>query len=155
MKNREIKIEHSAGGTPAVPGEGAAAQFMISRRLVFVCFLILHCAFCLRALAQGTAFTYQGQLNTNGQPANGNYDFQFHLYDAPTSGNQMPVVPTSPNVAVSNGLFTTGMDFGSNVFTGTVNWLEIAVQPHNGGGFTTLSPRQQILPVPGAIFANS
>jgi hypothetical protein len=106
-------------------------------------------------LAQLTAFTYQGRLDTNGQPANGTYDFQFRLYDASTNGNQVPVIPLSPNIAVSNGLFTTAMDFGNNVFTGAVYWLEIAVQPHNGASFTTLSPRQPIPPVPGAIFANS
>jgi hypothetical protein len=33
------------------------------------------------ASAQGTAFTYQGLLNANGNPANGNYDFEFALYD--------------------------------------------------------------------------
>jgi endosialidase-like protein/Regulator of Chromosome Condensation (RCC1) repeat protein len=105
--------------------------------------------------AQVTAFTYQGRLNDNGQPANGNYDFQFRLYDSPTNGGQVPVIPVSPNVPVSNGLFTTGMDFGSGVFNGTTYYLEIAVQPKNGGGFTTLSPRQVILPVPGAVFASS
>ena len=34
------------------------------------------------ALAQGTAFTYQGQLNSNGGPANGIYDLQFAIYDS-------------------------------------------------------------------------
>ena len=96
----------------------------------------------LPLLAQGTAFTYQGRLATNGQPANGNYDFQFRLYDAATNGNQVPTIPLSPNIAVSNGLFTTGMDFGATAFNGTVYWLEIAVQPHTGSGFSTLSPRQ-------------
>ena len=33
------------------------------------------------ALAQGTAFTYQGRLNDAAGPANGNYDMQFKLYD--------------------------------------------------------------------------
>src|SRR5262249_39434654 len=30
-----------------------------------------------------------------------------------------------------------------------------AVEPHDGATLTTLSPRQEILPVPGALFANS
>jgi hypothetical protein len=33
------------------------------------------------AQAQGTAFTYQGQLAHNGLPADGNYDFFFTLYN--------------------------------------------------------------------------
>lgn len=106
--------------------------------------------------AQVTAFSYQGRLSdTNGQPLNGNYDFQFRLFDAPTGGGQVPVVPVSPDVTVSNGLFTTGLDFGNNVFDGTTYWLEIAVQPHTGGGFATLSPRQLILPAPYAITAGN
>ena len=30
--------------------------------------------------AQGTAFTYQGQLQNNGSPASGAYDFTFALF---------------------------------------------------------------------------
>lgn len=105
--------------------------------------------------AQITAFTYQGRLNDNGQPANGIYDFEFLLFDAETNGGQFPVAPISLNVVASNGLFTTGMDFGTNAFHGRAAWLEIAVRPQNTGNFTTLSPRQAILSVPGAVFANS
>ena len=39
----------------------------------------------------GTAFTYQGRLNSTGQPANGHYDLRFTLYDAVTEGN-VPVL---------------------------------------------------------------
>jgi hypothetical protein len=106
-----------------------------------------------RATAQGTVFTYQGQFTDGGQPANGtNYGMVFYLYDAPTSGNLLGNLGI-PSVTVSNGLFTTSLDFG-NVFDGTPRWLEISVQK-NGGAFTTLSPRQPILPVPYAIFANT
>ncbi len=30
--------------------------------------------------AQGTAFTYQGRLNSGGVPANGTYDFVFTIF---------------------------------------------------------------------------
>src|SRR5687767_5120339 len=66
-----------------------------------------------------TAFTYQSRLTDSGQIANGTYDFQFRLFDAPTNGAQVPLVLGYPTVAVSNGLFTTGLDFGNNVFNGT------------------------------------
>ena len=36
--------------------------------------------------AQTTAFTYQGKLTDAGNPANGNYDLQFKLFDTPTVG---------------------------------------------------------------------
>jgi hypothetical protein len=51
---------------------------------------------------------------------------------------------------VSNGLFTTLIDFGT-AFDGSSNWLEIAVLPSGNGSFTTLTPRQQITPMPYAI----
>jgi hypothetical protein len=45
----------------------------------------LFLAAAVGALAQGTAFTYQGRLNVSGSPANASYDFQFALYDAATA----------------------------------------------------------------------
>ncbi|MDB6016144.1 MAG: Alpha-tubulin suppressor and related protein-like protein, partial [Pedosphaera sp.] len=38
--------------------------------------------------AQGTAFTYQGRLVDNSNPANGIYDFRFSLFDNSTGGTQ-------------------------------------------------------------------
>lgn len=105
------------------------------------------------AHAQGTLFTYQGRLNDGGAPANGtNYGMVFYLYDAPTNGNLLGNEGIV-SVSVSNGLFTVPLDFGG-VFDGNPRWLEISVQK-NGGGFTTLAPRQQITPTPYAVFANT
>jgi hypothetical protein len=79
-------------------------------------------------IAQGTAFTYQGQLQSGGSPANGNYDFTFALYNTnTTSGTQVGSTLTDTNVGVTNGLFTVTLDFGS-VFTGNATWLSIAVR---------------------------
>ena len=109
-------------------------------------FILLSFLAGLQHLTAQTAFTYQGRLNDNGQPANGTYDFQFRLYDAEVGGAQVPTIPVAAGVTVSNGLFTTTIDFGDGVFDGTTYWLEIAVQPMNGGGFVTLDPRQPITP---------
>ena len=38
------------------------------------------------AFAQGTAFTYQGRLNSSGSPANGSYDLTFTLYTTNFTG---------------------------------------------------------------------
>src|SRR5438309_3656230 len=101
-----------------------------------------------------TAFTYQGRLTDNGQPANSTYDFQFRLFDAPTNGAQVPVVLAYPTVTVSNGLFTTGLDFGSNVFNGTTWWLEVSLRPSGTSSeFTFLTPRQPLMPTPNALFS--
>jgi hypothetical protein len=40
--------------------------------IVLMFFAVVH-----QVVAQGTAFTYQGQLQNNGAPANGTYDLQF------------------------------------------------------------------------------
>jgi len=107
------------------------------------------------AFAQGTAFTYQGQLVSGSTPASGSYDVTFSLFNANASGVAIAGPVTNTATAVSNGLFTTTVDFGTGVFTGTSYWLEIAVRTNGGGAFTTLSPRQPVLPTPYAIYSVS
>ena len=58
-------------------------------------------------------------------------------------------------MAVTNGLFTVSLNFGPGIFSGANYWLQIAVRTNGAGSFTTLSPRQPLLPVPYAIFANT
>lgn len=114
--------------------------------------LIFHFLPC-SVFAQGTAFTYQGRLNVNGGPANGLYDFNFTVYDAPTNGNTVADKALLFGVGVTNGLFTVTLDYGTNVFTGAGRWMEIVVRTNNGSDITTLSPRQPMTPSPYAIFA--
>ena len=97
--------------------------------------------------AQGTAFTYQGRLNTVGGAATGSYDLTFTVYDAVTDGNPVGSALTNSPTAVSNGLFTVTLDFAGGVFNGNPRWLEIGVRTNGSGSFTTLSPRQAIRPV--------
>jgi hypothetical protein len=107
------------------------------------------------AFGQGTAFLYQGQLSNGGTAANGSYDFAFSVFDAEANGHLLATPLTNDNVAVNNGLFTTTVDFGPGIFTGPTNrWLNVAVST-DGTNFTSLSPRQPVLAVPYAIFANS
>src|SRR5215831_3999241 len=103
--------------------------------------------------AQGTAFTYQGQLKDGSLPANGIYDFRFALYDAVSSGAQQGISLTNSATIVSNGLFMATLDFG-NQFPGAARWLEIGVRS-GGGNFATLVPRQPVTPSPYAIAAGS
>lgn len=116
---------------------------------------ILTTGHLLPANAQTTAFTYQGRLSDGGAPANGIYDLQFVLYDAETAGDQIGNALTNFTVGVSNGLFTTMLDFGSTPFDGSSLWLEISVRPAGGDVFNTLAPRQPIASTPYAILANS
>jgi hypothetical protein len=100
--------------------------------------------------AQGTAFTYQGQLEVNGQPANGSYNLTFALFSSSTGADPVGAVLTNSATVVSNGLFTVMLDYG-NIFSGSALWLQIGVQT-NTEPFTTLVPRQKITPAPYAIY---
>ena len=104
--------------------------------------------------AQGTAFTYQGRLNSGGAVANGSYDVAFRLFATNITGSAIAGPVTNAAVAVTNGLFTTTVDFG-NQFPGAARWLELAVRTNGSGTFTTLSPRQVLSATPYAITANS
>ena len=106
----------------------------------------------LSTFAQGTAFTYQGQLNDGANPASGTYNMRFALFDALTVGNQAGSPLTNSPVNVSNGLFTVTLDFGAN-FPGADRWLEIGVRSNGIATFTNLVPRQKITPSPYAIYA--
>ena len=105
-----------------------------------------------QAAAQGTLFTYQGRLNDGTNVANGSYDLRFFLYNAVTGGSIIAGPITNPATAVSNGLFTVSLDFGS-VFDGTSLWLQIGVRTNGAASFTPTSPRQAVTPTPYAIFA--
>jgi hypothetical protein len=106
-----------------------------------------------QAAAQGTAFTYQGQLSANGAPADGSYDLTFTLYTN-SSGAAATAGPiTNLAIGVSNGLFTATINFEADVFTGASNWLQIAARTNGNGAFTTLTPRQEITATPYALFA--
>lgn len=107
------------------------------------------------ASAQGTAFTYQGRLEDNGVPANNSYDFHFLVFDAENAGIQQGVTLLRAGVAVSNGLFTTTLDFGADTFNGSARWLEIQVSPANLSDFITLTPRQALTPTPYALYASN
>jgi hypothetical protein len=123
-------------------------------------FLFVAASLCLAiaatpAFAQGTAFTFQGQLVNNGVPANGNFDLQCGLYISPTLtvGYQIGSAITVANVPVVNGLFSTVLDFGANIYNGTNYWVDVAVRPSGSGAFANLNPRQALTPTPYAVYA--
>ncbi len=83
----------------------------------------------------------------------------FKLFNQDTGGAQVGQTITHDNVGfhwppvrVSAGLFAVELDFGG-VFPGADRYLEIAVRPHGTGPYTTLAPRQALLPTPYAILA--
>jgi hypothetical protein len=121
--------------------------------LLFILFFFVMLSASQSILAQSTAFSYQGKLLDGGNPADGNYDLQFKLFDTVTvgTGAQQGSTVTVSNVTVSNGSFSVSLDFGAIAFPGADRYLEIAVRPANTGSYTTLTPRQPITSTPYAI----
>ncbi|HKP53635.1 MAG TPA: hypothetical protein VJ183_13410 [Chloroflexia bacterium] len=98
----------------------------------------------------GSGFTYQGHLLDNGNPANGQYDFVFTLFDALSGGNQVGTV-TLTSQTVSDGLYTATLDFGAGTFQGEARWLQISVRRVGAPSYTTLSPRVALTATPYAL----
>src|ERR1043166_2525433 len=118
--------------------------------------VILLTALCsMNLFAQGTAFTYQGRLNNNGAPANGTYDLLFTIYASAPGTNDAFANQTNAATVLSNGLFTTTLNFGPGIFTGEERWLEIAVRPSGSSTYTNLNPRQKITATPYAVTASN
>lgn len=117
--------------------------------LILALFAGLH-----KTTAQGTAFTYQGQLTDNGAPATGIYDLRFTVYDALNAGNPVGSVMDANDLGVTNGLFTVTLDPGAGVFPGAARWLSIGVRPGASvGAYTNVTPRQALTATPYAFKA--
>jgi hypothetical protein len=104
------------------------------------------------ASAQGTAFTYQGRLDSGGNAANGTYDFRIRLA-SDAQGNTYVGSPVVTNgIAVANGQFVVSLDFGA-VFNGDNFWLEVGVRTNGAVGYTMLAPLQPLTAAPYAQYA--
>ena len=113
--------------------------------------LVLMTSARLLAAPAGKAITYQGNLQDNGVPANGNYDMVVTMWDSLVGGQAVSLsyyydgVPGHyPAVVVTDGLFTLTVDFGS--FDSSDRYLQIAVRPHGQGNFTTSSTTSVLSP---------
>jgi len=103
------------------------------------------------ALAQTTVFAHQGKLEFDGVPANGDYDFQFKLFDAPVDGAQKGSTLDHLNITVTNGAYTVNLDFGAAVFNGADRFIEVGVRPAGIGSYSILTPRQFVTSTPYSI----
>lgn len=118
------------------------------KSLLACCVLLLAVASeaVFAASPQSTAFTYQGSLSANGQPANGNFDLTFSLFDDAVAGNQVGATLTQPQYPVAQGAFTIDLNF-PGAFTGNQLWLQVTV-----GGMPVL-PRQAVNTTPVAQYS--
>jgi hypothetical protein len=102
----------------------------------------------VHAASQLPDFTYQGQLQQNGQPANGNFNLTFALFNAANAGSQIGATIAENSFPVTGGLFTVSLSF-PGAFTGTQLWLAVTV---NG---VAMSPRTAVATAPVAQYALS
>jgi hypothetical protein len=148
-----LSLKKATVAPKAAPGEAAPVINMKPKFYLAILLAIFTCI--IQTIAQGTAFTYQGRLNVNGNPANGLYDLTFTLFDTNNGGASVVGPVTNNAVGVTNGLFTVLVDFGSSTFVSVANWLEIDVATNRSSSFNTLIPRQQLTPTPYAITAEN
>src|SRR5690606_6545600 len=108
------------------------------------------------AWAQQTAFTYQGSLLYEGEPYTGPADYEFRLWNAESGGSPAGDPLERFGVEVSEGLFQSELDFGSESLSGD-RWLSIAVRTPAWDGqgpapaFTPLPGRQRVSGSPYSI----
>lgn len=109
--------------------------------------LVVGCASLFAGQAAHAQFTYQGRLTESTAAVNGTVNLRFQLFSAATGSTSLSGPVTVSGVAVSDGVFSTPVDFGSALRAGTGGWLEIAVLDEAGNA-TVLSPRQAVTPAP-------
>jgi len=92
-----------------------------------------------------SSINYQGRLTDSaGEPLSGTYTMTFGLYDVSTGGTALAT--DTHDVDVTDGLFNTGIDFGTSDFDGRELWLGVKV-----GTDSEMTPRQELRPMPYAL----
>jgi hypothetical protein len=115
----------------------------MKRILLFVCWIPAVLASSIHAQSD-TTFTYQGELMSSGNVANGVFNMQFTMWDAVVRGTQIGV-PVTKSVQVCNGKFAVELDFFAAAFDNNGRWLQIQVEG------ITLDPRFKITRSPYSI----
>lgn len=97
------------------------------------------------ASAVAGKINYQGRLtDPGGTPLDGTFPMRFRVYDDPGAGTML-WDSGAMSVNVDNGLFNVELAVDPADFDGQALWLQMYVD------FETLSPRQELVPVPYAL----
>jgi hypothetical protein len=152
-KQKSPLITPSQAGIDLGPKSSLGFRGFSGLNLVLLMMVFLLSASTIKA--QTTQFSFQGRLTNSGNPADGQYDFQFKLFDTATTGTgtQQGGTLTQSAVQVTGGVFNVQLDFGAcaSCFNGSPRFLEIAVKANSDPTFTMLSPRQSVDANPYAI----
>jgi hypothetical protein len=99
--------------------------------------------------AIGAAFTFQGFLADQGQPAEGMYDLRFTLQDGLGQALGAPV--EIDGVPVSAGVFTVQLDFGVMAFNGDERRVGIEVSRSGEEQYVSLAPAVPLTATPYSL----
>ena len=108
------------------------------------CFAAVLLMTTVAAAQTDTTFTFQGELNENGVPANAAFNMVFSLFDSANGGILIGTPNVHGAVPVVDGKFAAELDFGAAAFEDN-RWLEIEI---NG---VPLTPRTPVTHAPYAI----
>ena len=101
---------------------------------------------------QSYEFMYQGYLEQNGSPANGNFDLEFSLWDASSGGAQFGSPILEPSWPIADGRFSINLAW-PGAFNGTQRWIQVKINgttlPRQLVGSTSTSEAKVGLPVRG------
>jgi len=151
MRNENGFVAHHPSLVLGIRTYKTLEENMPVKNLICSSLFLLFVTCGLPILAQTTSVTYQGRLTDAGNPANGQYDFVFRLFDS--SGTQIGGDLEKGDVQVTGGVFTVSLNFGVSPFSASAaESLEIGVRPGaSAGAYTTLTPRQPLTSEPYAI----
>jgi len=107
-----------------------------------------------RTAAQGTAFTYQGQLQNNGSPANGSFGPDVHALQRQQRRQRGGRSAHQQRHRRDERLVHNRDGLRPGVFTGASYWLQTGVRTNGANSFAALTPRQQVTPTPYAIYSS-
>ncbi len=135
---------------------------METRKILTIAVLALCLVVCRAkvgaAAPMGTAFTYQGQLNDGGKPADGVYDFQFRLLDRNDSDStQLGITLKVDDHNVIDGYLEFKLDFGGTMYDGNDVWLEMGVRDgalSDPCKYTVMYPLHEVTPTPYSLYAD-
>jgi hypothetical protein len=108
----------------------------------------------LSATAGGPGLiNYQGYLEENNNPVNGNRDMTFKIYDAETAGSIIWSEAHTYNIKVTEGVFDTVLGYYNPIddgdFSSDQRWLEVTVAGQ------VISPRTRLTTAPYAFRVNT
>jgi Chaperone of endosialidase len=106
--------------------------------------LVAALGFSAAGSVNAASFTYHGNLQDGGKPAEGSYDIELTLYSSASGGSVIGGPLIMNKVAVHNGSFNTEADFGPLAKSFSQAFVSTGVRSAGQGEFVSLNSRAQV-----------